>query len=571
MALFAILPTTTPAGRRQFVNLNTTPNRLIDSSTEEHSARQAIATATPTKPAQRFASSETQTLPSIDHYENKVYKALGAVNDPLGNQPWEDQINMPVARDIAPGSYTPKVAVLDTGFSLQHEDLQGLWIGNEAESGSVSVENPSNYNCSDQNLPLDAACNLIDDDLDGVVDNESGATTIENVSQLNCSDQNLPLDAACNLIDDDSNGLIDDYIGFDFINYDRSVAPGETDPNSNVASHGTLVAGVLAAINNNNKGIAGSAQNAKILPIQVLDDDGFGYSVSVADGIVYATDLGVDIINMSLGSSGDDPYLRAAIDYATKNGVIIVAASGNDNCDCVSFPAAYSPVLAVGAVDNNGNRASFSNYGNELDITAPGVMIASSAWSTTNAISAYAFASGTSFTAPITAGIVANIMSHLENANPIQIKALVSEQANKSMLGTSEIKNSGYGFGILDASSSVVRTTTPYSPAQLTSFANIRSGQSYLGSWIAVEEGSTSVYQCEGSQKPTTPVFKITGSNKVAFTSSESESETAKDNGFSITKMFDTCVLMPHDTPSAIRTINTHAEFTNATSKRDLD
>lgn len=170
--------------------------------------------------------------------------------------------------------------------------------------------------------------------------------------------------------------------------------------------HGTHVAGIAAAVTNNITGIAGVAKQNKILPIKVLDNKGEGTSFEVAEGIRYAVDQGASIINLSLGDYYNSRVLKDAIRYAYEHDVVLIAASGNDNVRDPMYPAKYKEVLTVGAVNENRERAFFSNYGNHLDVAAPGEHIPS-----TFPDNHYVIMSGTSMAAPHVSGLAALIRS----------------------------------------------------------------------------------------------------------------------------------------------------------------
>jgi serine protease len=136
--------------------------------------------------------------------------------------------------------------------------------------------------------------------------------------------------------------------------------------------HGTHVAGTLAQATGNGIGAAGVAFDALILPVKVLNRQGFGSVASVAEGIIWAADNGADIINLSLGSTARSWFLKRAVDYAYGKNVTVVAASGNGGTGAVGYPAAYAATIAVGAVDHLGARAGYSNFGPEIDVVAPG-------------------------------------------------------------------------------------------------------------------------------------------------------------------------------------------------------
>lgn len=182
--------------------------------------------------------------------------------------------------------------------------------------------------------------------------------------------------------------------GFDFVDDDN-------DP-SDVFGHGCGVAGVIAANANNGTGIAGVAPNAQIMPLRVLDENGLGNYSNIAAAMVYAVDNGANIINLSLAGSSPSSIIEAAVNYATQRGVVVIAAAGNFAQERAYYPAAYPNVIAVGSIDPSLQRSSFSNFGSDIDVWAPGRDIL-----TTNKNGGYEFMSGTSFAAPIVAGITA--------------------------------------------------------------------------------------------------------------------------------------------------------------------
>ena len=180
----------------------------------------------------------------------------------------------------------------------------------------------------------------------------------------------------------------------------NALTNGTKVPDDN--GHGTFVAGVAAAITNNNRGVAGVAWTAGIMPIKVLNAEGLGTDADIAEGIRWAADHGASVINLSLGGPGNSVALADAVSYALGKNVVIVAAAGNEGWDVPSYPAAYSGVLAVTATDLDSNFAFFSNYGPWVDVAAPGMNIVST-W--LGASELYAIGSGTSFAAPIVSGI----------------------------------------------------------------------------------------------------------------------------------------------------------------------
>jgi serine protease len=138
--------------------------------------------------------------------------------------------------------------------------------------------------------------------------------------------------------------------------------------------HGTHVASTIAEATNNGLGVAGLAFGCALMPVKVLNADGEGSFFDIAEGIRFAAHASprANVINMSLGGEGDSSEIRSAVDDAVNRGVVIVAAAGNDGRGVVSFPAAYKNVIAVGATDATKATTSYTNFGPEISVVAPG-------------------------------------------------------------------------------------------------------------------------------------------------------------------------------------------------------
>lgn len=203
--------------------------------------------------------------------------------------------------------------------------------------------------------------------------------------------------------------------------------------------HGTHVAGVVAAATNNNLGVAGMTWYNPVLPVKVLDHTGAGSTYAVAQGIIWATDNGAKVINLSLGNYADANFLHDAVRYAFERDVVLIAASGNDNTEQPGYPAAYPEVFAVAATDEDKKKAPFSNYGDYIDVAAPGVSIAS-----TYMNNQYAALSGTSMASPHVAALAGLIRS----VNPLLKNTEVMDIMRKSAddLGTPG-KDKYFGYG----------------------------------------------------------------------------------------------------------------------------
>ncbi|WP_128101694.1 S8 family peptidase [Paenibacillus sp. DCT19] len=182
--------------------------------------------------------------------------------------------------------------------------------------------------------------------------------------------------------------------GYDYVDYDNIPEDGN--------GHGTHVAGIAASITNNGVGIAGVAPLASIVPLRVLDNNGQGTMGNVGNGLVFAANNGVQVINLSLGGPMGEAFLQAAVQYAWDRGAVIIAAAGNDNTSYPIVPASYPNVIAVASTDPSDLKSNFSNYGPWVDMAAPGDTILS-----TYLGGSYAYLSGTSMAAPHVAGVAA--------------------------------------------------------------------------------------------------------------------------------------------------------------------
>jgi len=240
--------------------------------------------------------------------------------------------------------------------------------------------------------------------------------------------------------DNDKNGYIDDLNGWDFVANVADPEPKfDAGWNEVAMNHGTIVAGVAAAIGNNVQGVAGLAWHARLMPIRVLDGRGLGDTVTVARGIQYAIANHADIINLSFVGQFSDPILEDAIQRAYQAGILVVAAAGNEQQMGVDmnkqphYPVCSdgfngeNQVIGVAAVDDNDVRAEFSNFGSKcIDLAAPGVKIYSTQFvdKANNLFQDYygGYWSGTSVAAPLVSGSLALLKSAYPNLSPSQLR-----------------------------------------------------------------------------------------------------------------------------------------------------
>lgn len=231
--------------------------------------------------------------------------------------------------------------------------------------------------------------------------------------------------------------------------------------------HGTHVAGTIAATADNAEGVVGLAFDSQVVPVRVLGKGG-GSTADIADAIVWASGGAVSgvptnqyparVINMSLGGRAScDNTTQNAINEARANGAVVVVAAGNSNANVSGFtPASCSGVVAVAALDQNGNRASFSNYGSRVDIAAPGVGIISTLNSGRLGPEAdnYKAYSGTSMASPHVAAVAALILSVNPGLTPDEVEQRLKDTARAFNSG-STCNTSNCGAGMLDAAGAV--------------------------------------------------------------------------------------------------------------------
>jgi thermitase len=197
--------------------------------------------------------------------------------------------------------------------------------------------------------------------------------------------------------------------------------------------HGTHVAGIAAGATNNNIGVAGMCPSCGILSVKVLDDQGSGYMSDVASGITYAASHGARVISLSLGGNSRSETLHSALDYALANNALPVCAMGNSSSGSnTPEPAYWHDCLSVIATDQNGAKASFSNYGTKADVAAPGVAILSTMPTypvTLNTKYGYSMnydaLSGTSMATPMVSGIAGLVLSQNPNLTPKQVAGII--------------------------------------------------------------------------------------------------------------------------------------------------
>ncbi|WP_455211796.1 S8 family serine peptidase [Kaarinaea lacus] len=273
--------------------------------------------------------------------------------------------------------------------------------------------------------------------------------------------------------------------GYDFIRDLENAADGDgidSNPNDPSEYHGTHVTGIIAAQTNNSNGIAGVAWNIRIMPLRALGALG-GTDYDIEQAILYAAGLPndaeteaqtaarvmagevADVINLSLGGPTGSTVAPPAYQQAREQGVIIVAAAGNDGSDGFSYPASLEGVVSVSAVDSNKVITDYSNIGATIDVAAPGGSPSLGIYSTWaeenilgNLVYTYGYAAGTSMAAPHVAGVVALMKSQNPDLTPEFFDALLVNGKLTEDLGAAG-RDDDYGYGLIDASLAVQAAT----------------------------------------------------------------------------------------------------------------
>ncbi len=267
---------------------------------------------------------------------------------------------------------------------------------------------------------------------DAVIAIVDGGTEI-NHPDLNANIWINPGEIPNDNIDNDDNGYTDDVYGWNFANNNGDPTGLPSTPIN--ANHGTHTAGIASAVTDNSIGIAGTAFNAKIMAINVGSRETDNSIAHGYSGILYAARNGADVISCSWGRPGSpSQYEQGVIAEATALGAVVVVAAGNNNSDSNYFPAQYTNAFSVAAVDVNDIKASFSNFGTKVDVSAPGVSVLSTLTS-----GRYGNNSGTSMACPVAAGVIALVKTKNENWSGVQAAEQVRVTADNI-----DAENPGY-------------------------------------------------------------------------------------------------------------------------------
>jgi hypothetical protein len=330
------------------------------------------------------------------------------------NQYYLQNINVPPVWDSQQGT-NALVGIIDSGIDFLHPDLQQSYFINTGEFGNGKENNG------------------IDDDGDGYIDNWRGWNFIDN-----------------------NNNPVDD----------------------NIFSHGTCAAGIISAGFNNGIGISSITGGSKSLVLKCFNSQGVGYEDQIATAILYGVMQGVKVFNFSFGDYIYSDLLRDVIRYAYSNNITIVSSAGNDNSNVLHYPSAFDEVISVAASDELDRKATFSAYGETVDIYAPGVNILTCSrvgQGSPDYGNNYMFANGTSFSAPIVAAVAAILKTKNPNLSNEEIRGILVS-STKYFSGQSGWNNY-YSSGILNAGNAFRNYNNPsvariFSPSLNYSFTN---------------------------------------------------------------------------------------------------
>ena len=356
--------------------------KLADSSAR-------FATAVYSLPAQKrfsrwlvYTTTEEENLAQlkaqflIDYYEDvKIFRINDSSSDSLIQEQWYlKTVGAMQAWQYTKGDSTLIIGVIDTGIDYRHPDLRGgLWV-NKAEKYGIPE------------------------------------------------------------VDDDQNGFVDDSLGWDFTDAPRFPDSGDyldqdNDPMDEYGTgHGTQVAGIIAAVNNN-RGISGVAPGVRVMNLRAGTAAGYLEEDDVANAILYALDNGARIVNMSFGDVALSRFLKEVIHYAAVKGMVLIASSGNEGSEQPHYPSGLPEVIAVGASTQSDNVAGFSNFGNTIDLVAPGVDMVSTAIG-----GGYNSVNGTSFSAPVVSAVAGLLLSYYPQYNNEQVRNVLKTSSKDIVL-----------------------------------------------------------------------------------------------------------------------------------------
>jgi cell wall-associated protease len=362
----------------------------------------------------------------------------------------------------------------------------------------------------------------------------------------------------------DLKGVVDTKTGYNYVDRSSNAA----DDNG----HGTHVAGIIAASANNNYSMAGINSHAKILPVKILDASGSGDTEQIAYGIKYAVDHGAKVINLSLGGSYSR-VLEYSLKYAYDHNVTVVAASGNDGMEELSYPASSAYAISVGASNRLDIVSDYSNYGKGLDITAPGSDIPSLVPDGN-----VTYLSGTSMATPHVAAVAGLLLSQNPGLKPKDVEKRLTDTAKDIKFdekdapvyeddeeSPAEPPAPGYdyvsGWGRLNAYSAVSAQQLQAQVNTFVSTQKIVTGKAQSGSTVKVMNGSKTLGTAKADAKNT---FSVT----IPAQKADTVLQVIVTNGKASTSI--RAVVQKAPAKPAVKAVTNKDEYVTGTSKANF-
>lgn len=367
-----------------------------------------------------------------------------------------------------------------------------------------------------------------------------------------------PGETPSNSIDDDGNGYVDDINGYDVADLDNN-----PNPPNNSFDHGTHVGGISSASSNNTTGIASIGFSCKLIAVKATGNSASPSSVTDGyDGVVYSVAAGADVINMSWGGTGSSTTAQNIITWASNQGVVLVAAAGNSNTNALHYPAAYTECIAVAATNSNDTKASFSNYGTWVDISAPGNNIYSTLPS-----NQYGNMSGTSMASPLVAGLCGLMLSLNPSLTPADIRNCLTTTATSIAA-----QNPGYpgqlGSGRINANAAMqcISSTLNWPPnaAFTSNVTTVTAGGSVTFTDQSVYNPTTWSWTFQGGtpatyvgQNPPPIVYNTPGTYSVSLTVTNANgSDTQTNLNYITVNAGSGCELINYPVPGTWTLVN---------------
>jgi subtilisin family serine protease len=384
------------------------------------------------------------------------------------------------------GSSDIIIAIIDGGVDYTHPELdQNLWVNQKEIPQDIypQVDENGDGEITAPEILIYLQNNNSDHNGDGNITLEDALHKDSDFTDNNDQDNDQYVDGGT---------YPDDLFGWDFweSGEDFQDINQDNNPIADITDHGTHVAGIAAAKTNNEEGIAGAAYQATYMPVKAggatssPDAIGFGY-----DGILYAAAKGADIINCSWSGGSASQAEEDVIEEATNMGAIVIAASGNESTR-VGYPASYDKVLAVGSVETDDRKASYSNFGYNLDVLATGSNITSTI-TDENGDHGYESKSGTSMSTPIVSGLAALVKDVHSGWDPERIGKQIRGSASYIDASNSDLENK-LGHGSIHAYKAL-NTNLPGLKVVSQAFINSEGNKLSLGKEGTIELTVTNV------------------------------------------------------------------------------